>query len=818
MPESKYLVNENFIYVNNQKSSDKNLHNFLPLQPNTKILGHPLKLGIYNISNSKADSIYLKKISQKNNFREKLLSKKQILRIAERKKNYNDWLEKTGEPPYVTNQKKIKKGQEKLISYFWNKGWFNVTCKTKIEVIDSLHANIYYYINTKKDFLINDISENIASPQIDSLRKTYNKKLKSNTRYQTSNIEFERNDFTKFLRNNGMYHFKRDYIKFEADTLSLNNKVDLTLIIPNRSLVKSDSLNEIPFEIQKIKRINIYTDGKPKLSELNNLKLLELDSINIYSKNKLKYHPKTLISSIYSLPNTIYKDSLRTLTYNSINNLGVFKYPTINYKEIKNSKNELEANIILTPRKKYAFGLDLDVSTSVIQDIGLGFGGSLITRNVFKRAETFEISAYSSIGASQDIADDSNRFFNISELGIESKLSFPRILSPINLSRFIKKSSKPKTDITIGISSQTNIGLDKENVTGGFVYKWQNKLNTSNQFDLFNLQYVRNLNSGNYFNIYANSYNTVNRIAQNTNGVDISLFNSSGNLSIANGSTDQFITNALSGTYDTINSEDISAINSVRERKSRITEDNLILSSVYNYIRDTRNNLYDEDFSRLRFKIESSGFLLNSASQILNSSLNNNNTYELFNVEYSQYFKFENEYIKRWKIDKNNLIAIRTFAGIAIPYGNSNYIPFSQSYFGGGSNDIRAWTAYSLGPGVSAGRNDFNEANFKLLFNIEYRFAILGALKGALFTDAGNIWNVLDEFGDDKEVTFDGFKDLEQIAVGSGIGFRYDFDYFVFRLDTAWKIHNPDINLTKNWFEELNLNSTVLNLGINYPF
>ena len=108
------------------------------------------------------------------------------------------------------------------------------------------------------------------------------------------------------------------------------------------------------------------------------------------------------------------------------------------------------------------------------------------------------------------------------------------------------------------------------------------------------------------------------------------------------------------------------------------------------------------------------------------------------------------------------------FSGIAIPYGNSKNIPFSESFFGGGSNDNRAWQVYRLGPGSSGASNEFNEANFKLALNLEYRFNILGRFNGALFTDLGNIWNVLDDT-EDKKRTFVGFKDLNEIAIGSRI-------------------------------------------------
>jgi outer membrane protein assembly factor BamA len=122
-----------------------------------------------------------------------------------------------------------------------------------------------------------------------------------------------------------------------------------------------------------------------------------------------------------------------------------------------------------------------------------------------------------------------------------------------------------------------------------------------------------------------------------------------------------------------------------------------------------------------------------------------------------------------------------------------------------------------LGPGSSGSLFEFNEANFKLAFNLEYRFPILGAFKGALFIDGGNIWNALDNVKDES-LKFSGLEDLKELALASGLGLRYDFGFFVARLDTGFKIHNPALSESNRWFKESNFANAVFNIGINYPF
>jgi outer membrane protein assembly factor BamA len=186
-------------------------------------------------------------------------------------------------------------------------------------------------------------------------------------------------------------------------------------------------------------------------------------------------------------------------------------------------------------------------------------------------------------------------------------------------------------------------------------------------------------------------------------------------------------------------------------------------------------------------------------------------------VEFSQYIKTELDFIKYWDLGKQQVIALRAFGGIAIPYGNSNSIPFSRSYFTGGSNDNRGWQSYRLGPGRSGGVLDFNEANMKIFFSTEYRFNITGKWYGALFVDASNIWDIFSDI-EDKDYTFNGISSLKDLAFSSGFGIRYDFSFFVFRLDMGFKTYNPSIETNRKWFEEFNFKESVLNVGINYPF
>lgn len=374
----------------------------------------------------------------------------------------------------------------------------------------------------------------------------------------------------------------------------------------------------------------------------------------------------------------------------------------------------------------------------------------------------------------------------------------------------------PSTQISLGFAKQENIGLDKENFTGSLTYNWTPKRYNSVRFDLFNIQYIKNINGNNYFNVYRSSYGALNNIAENY-PVDSSYLNENGDLTVPFG-TNNFLNDVL-GNDPVIfpTDSDFRTIRSINERKNRLTENNLIIASSYSFSKTTKTSLLDNEFYVFRIKAETAGNVLSLIADASNQPLGPNGNKTFFDIEFSQYVKGEFEYIKHFDLRNNMVFATRTFFGIAIPYGNSNSIPFSRSYFGGGSNDNRAWRPYGLGPGSSGARNDFNEANMKILMNAEFRFKMFGKVRGALFVDAGNIWNVLDNV-EDEDFIFDGLDSLRDIAVGSGFGIRYDFGFVVARFDFGFKTYNPAHEAGKRWFREYNFSNIVFNVGINYPF
>jgi outer membrane protein assembly factor BamA len=823
--DNDHLLVENSFIVNGKSNTSEALSKLSFQNKNTTIFGFPLRLHIYNLARPNKDSIFEAWLSKRPKRKQRLInkfSKKQLNQIKKSSLGLNGWLKKTGEAPSILDSLRIKKTKLNLERYYFSKGWFDRKIDYTVDTLGNKRATLSYNIETGQPYNIRNISKEIKTPILDTLYEKVKTESAIIKEKQFDIVDFkeERNRLTSHFRNSGVYHFSQDYVSFENDTINTNHNVDVKINIPNRVIRTQDSTTREPFKIYRIKEVNIFTDASFKnRSNSTPKKTARFNNFNFYNYNTLKYRPKAITNSVLINQGDLYSDLDKTRTYSYLSQLNAFKYPNIEYVE-NVLDTTLTANIYLTPRKKYGLSFDVNVSQSNIQKIGFSFSTGLVIRNIFRGAETVEISALGAIGASKDGAKSEDQFFDINELGADIKLNIPRLFFPFNTEKIIPKYMSPTTQLSTGFTSQKNIGLDKRTLNGRLSYNWFPKKTTNNTLDLLNLQYVRNLNPGNYFNVYQNSFNRLETIAIDSYSTptEYIISNPDGSSSLDISRADDFIETVSSdANFLVSNPSEYQTVRNIRERKNRLIQNNFILASNFTLTKDSRENNFDSDFSIFRLKLELAGNLLNGAADLLDLKKNENGEFEVNDVAFSQYAKTEIDYIKLWNLGRSNVLALRSFVGIALPIGNSKTIPFSKSFFAGGANDNRAWTAYNLGPGRSDNNNEFNEANLKIAFSLEHRYNLFGNLNGAFFVDAGNIWNVLDDVENPK-ATFDSFDSLKDIAVGAGIGLRYDFGFFILRLDTGFKSYNPTYSINNRWLKDFNFSNAVYNFGINYPF
>lgn len=762
------ILEKTNIKINGNLIKKDSLSDLITFKENSKLLGIPINAMISSSAKKNPDSIFdvwvneQKKQKKLNN----IFSPKQVLQLKKYFKNFNDWKINNGEKISLIDSSEINRSLDNLNLYFQNIGYLDNSISFKITKKPTKKAFVDFNIETGSRYYIGEINSKIESKIIDSIYKANKSKsfIKENDFFETKNFDLERNRLYTLFRNNGVYGFQINSISFSVKVDPAGNNYSLP--------------------------VEIIIDGNDhEIFKINDIILKQVDN-----EVNFRFKDDFILSKIKFEEGSIFNDSLRKATLKELNSLDLFTFPSVQYDEING--NKLNANIILNNKKRFALGFGFDIKQSDIEDIGIAFENRFKSRNFFKNGENFNLSASGSVGKSGDKT--------ISQVNYDLTIDFPRFLIFENSSKSLENK---RSFLSLGSSNQNNIGLDRNSFKFNYNYAWSNSKNYYN-FSPIEIELINNKNIENYFNIYSNSYEELNLISKKYTSDPKYFINNE--LSIPNG-INLFINDILNENLVVAN-DDYSLVSYIEGRRKRLIANNLIIGSSFQ-ISNNYDNRYDKrNFKQWKLKLKSSG---NLASLL--SEKNNQGKKIISDLEFSQFIKMEYSFIRHWDISDNSIFALRYFGGIAVPFGNSDNIPFSESFFGGGSNDNRAWEVYKLGPGSSGAKNEFNEANFKLALNLEYRFKMFGNFNGALFSDIGNIWNIFDDTNESSR-SFDGFKDLDELAIGSGFGLRYDSGLFIFRLDMGLKTYNPYLAKNRRWFKDFSLNKAVFNIGLNYPF
>ncbi|WP_299712178.1 BamA/TamA family outer membrane protein [uncultured Tenacibaculum sp.] len=804
VPENELLLTKNTIIVDSVKQKNETLNSLLQQQKNARAIGLPLSLYFYNLGNprgSKDVEEWQKNHPKWYKLFKDVFSEKQSIAVANTFIGLNNWYLNNGQAPIIINDKKTKGTAKSLLSYYITQGYFRTKVRYKKDTVGRKKGAITYFVEKGKPTFLDSIYTEIQSPILDSIYQKHAHKsfLKKGDQYKDDNFIKEANRVVNLFRNKGIYHFNENYLLFEPDTLKNYEKANVRVKIRDQLIQKDGEYISKPFKVQKIKNINIITDYTYATRNEPYFNSTTYKGINFFSRDKLKYNPKHLSQSIFIKPNQVYTDSLRALTQLHLRGLKNFKTTSIRYNPI--SDDELEANIFLTPIEKYSIGVDAELSRSNIRNFDISGKFSITNRNTFKGAEIFQLAVQGG-------------FFNSAngpgwEFGGNLSLEVPRFMAPFGFHKLVPKRMQPRTIFSTGLSIQKNIALDRQNIAVGVDYRWQFNKKKSIQLELLNAQYIRNLNVGNYFNIYGSEYAKLVEV--------VDIFDASFDLPDPAPANNEAIVNkmteiSLDENFRTNNPEAYRDNLNILNRYNIITSDFLIPEIAYTFTYNNQESIKDSNFSYFRFRLANSGNVMG----LLSNQINSNGQTTVFKIPIAEYFKTDIEYKKYWDLGDNNVLAHRTFLGAILTYNDSS-IPFSVSYFAGGSNDIRAWQTYDLGPGRRAPGLEYNIGSLKFLSSFEYRFDIAGSLKSAIFLDMGNIWDITNSSLTDSESRFQGIESLTDMAVGTGFGLRYDFKFLVARLDLGFKVREPYLN-GKRWFQNTNFANSVFNIGINYPF
>jgi len=692
-----------------------------------------------------------------------------------KEKGLSGWFKKIGEPPVVYEPAQTAKTHHFLQTFIEQKGFFDGEVSDSVRLENKL-AFVTYRVRFNKSYKLSKIRFNprdsVLGPFV--LADTSRTLLKRGDYYDVEKLNLERARIESDLKSEGFFNFQRSNVTFEADSLEGNKNIQLEVLVnPREVKIPGNGIQIESFRKYQIRKVYFFVDFNPAdalkspstyYANLDTIAYRGFYFIQKEKKSSLNYDVILRGSYIYS--GDIYNLKNVELTrrhlagLNVVNHVNVFFTPVEGKEEANPNSPLLDCHIQITPNKLQSYAIELE-GTNSSGNFGASVNLVYQHRNLIKRAEVLNMKLKYAFEA---LPHEDKGFSSMNEAGAEANLVFPRFLFPFLKNKGFVKKFNPKTTFFTAYSYQQRPEYIRTMVTTSFGYLW-----------------------------HGNEYASHLVTPIDLNAIKLPFIDSSFESHI---DTTSYLAYSYKNTF--------------------------IAGFSYSFIFTNQNIRKNQNTYYLRFNLSTSGNLLHLGSRIFNNHFvpRGNN---FFGIDYAQFVEGNIDLRYHTFINDANTIVYRGFLGVGLPYGNSRALPFAKQFYTGGANDIRAWPVRSLGPGsyYESNTNFYNQtADMKMVANLEYRFKMFWLLEGAWFLDAGNIWAVSKE--DDRQGALFNFKTFyKDLAIGSGFGLRFDFTYFIFRLDLGVKIRDPQIQEGNKWVitrTNYGLKNTTLHFAIGYPF
>ncbi len=685
---------------------------------------------------------------------------------TKKEKGFRYWLRnKVGEPPVLFSQVDLTYTKNLLQNYSENRGYFKAKASAD-STKRGKHATAEYEAHPGKQYHIKEVKFPTDSTTLGiAVAATQEKTLlKTDDGYDLDRIKAERVRIDARLKEQGFYYFGPDYLKVQVDSTVGTYETDLIVKVKDETPTQAK-------KVYTIGKIIVYPNYSIKDSN-RKLKQLEKDStaveyyhdFTIIDKEKL-FNPRIFDRTLYFHKNDLYNRTNHNLSLNRLVNLGTFKFVKNQFKVSDSIDHVLDAYYYLTPLKKKSIRIEVLGKTNSANYTGTELSVNWSNRNTFKGAELFTISLF---GGLEVQISGQNNGFDVYRIGSETSLIWPRFIAPFKLhssSGFV-----PKTKATLGYEFQKRERLYALNsFKASFGYLWKENIRKEHQLNVTDIRYV--------------SPNNVTDLYREQIAVNPTL--------------------------------------------AKVIEKQLIFGPTYSYTYTNTMETARKHTFYYKGMFDTSGTL---AGIISGSNVKKGDTTKVFGVAFSQFLKLENDFRHYMKLGPESQLASRIIVGAGYGYGNSTELPFIKQFFIGGTNSIRAFRSRSIGPGSYLPETETSSflpdqsGDLKLEFNTEYRTKLFSIVKGAVFVDAGNIW--LMHKNPDKLGAEFSKKFIEQIAVGTGVGLRFDLSFLLLRTDFAFPLRKPYLGEDYRWvIDQIDFGSgswrkenLVFNLAIGYPF
>jgi len=698
-----------------------------------------------------------------------------LYNLSEPKKDngLHNWLRRIGEPPVVFDKELQEKSTEQLTLYMRNKGFYHSIVSDTTQFRNH-RARVVYSISPNQPYRIRNITyffhDATISPMV--LADTTSSKFRVGELFDVDMLQEERIRIETVLRDSGYYSFSRDYVYYEVDSALNSQQVDITLGIFNYP--KQDTrgrLVHVDHPVYKIRDVYMVTDydavsfeRKADSGTIRKDTLL-FDSVHVVYSKKPNIRPSVVTQKNYIMPGELFDASNVQRTYRNLSSLSAFQMVDIRFNEVESETPMLDCKVFIAPATRQSYTIKVE-GTNSAGNIGAAGNLSYRHRNLFGGSEQFDLSFLGAIETLRETSSDPDSVGTLNlmqEFGVEARLRIPKFLLPFKTDQFIRRYN-PQTNIRLSYNYQKRPDYTRSLANVSFGYEWRES----------------------------------EKLLHRVYPIEASLI-------LTPYKSDDF-QDWLEGKYLFYS-----------------YEPHLIIDTRYSMIWSNQKLLKNQSFQDVRLNLETAGNLLYGGYKLLAPDPGDEN-YQLLGVDFAQYVKADIDFRSYNFLYEDVSLVLRGYAGVGFAYANSAAMPFEKQYFSGGANSIRAWQVKNLGPGSY---NDPEETTYpnqtgdvKLEANMEYRFKLFWKMEAALFMDVGNIWSLSRE--DDREgAGFEFSRFYKELAVGTGIGTRFVFSFFIFRFDLGIPLRNPYPIEGSSWLPGnagISGKDLTFNMAIGYPF
>lgn len=619
-------------------------------------------------------------------------------------------------------------------------------------------AKVDYTLRIAEPWFYGEIAYPTVNPGMDPLIDSLRATslLRTGAQYNLDTLTAERQRITGILRDRGYYYFRPEYLEFLADTTLRPQHVDLRLTL-------KPNLPAVALKPYRVGDVTV---------RLRNLRpgprdTLRLRNATVIAQRPMKIRPRVLQRALTLRPGQLFTVDAQNRTQNELNQLGIFRSVNLSVTPLDSLRGGDTLDVAIDAQFDYPLevALETDATSKSNSFIGPGVTLKVSNNNLFRGGEVLDVKltgSYEWQTGNKNSGGQTSRM-NSYELGLTSNLNLPRLLLPEGWVSRLRYPGSTAFQLGVELMNRPRF-FHLIAFSGSAGYNFRTSPYSHHGLTVFKLTY--------------------NRLLHTTASFDQTMEE---NPSIAMSFRNQFVP-SISYTY-------------------------------------TFDKTYGATGNR-RFYWQNS---LTAAGNLLSGILRafgERQPQELFGNRFSQFAKEISEVKFYHRIGRrNNWLATRFLVGVGYAYGNSEVMPYSEQFYIGGANSIRAFTVRSIGPGSYRPPADDSDGyldqtgDFKLEANIEYRFGIMGRLNGAVFLDAGNVWLLKnDPNRPGAELKWKGL--LDEIALGTGFGLRYDISYLVIRADLGIGLHTPYPNPDKKGYYNISSfrDGLGFHLAIGYPF